>query len=64
MFLMIGTTLNNEVTVIKNGKYQGFSGGSSDALYMINTETGELYKKRQLKKIWKRVSPETDRIKE
>ena len=48
----------------KGGKFQGFSGGSSDALYLINTETGELYKKGLLKKTWERVSPTEDWINE
>ena len=48
----------------KGGKFQGFSGGSSDALYLINTETGELYKKGLHKKTWERVSPAEDWISE
>ena len=74
MFLMIGATdevesvemfVDGQVSVeCEASKYQAFSSGTSDALYMINTETGELDKKGLLKKTWKRISPKTDWIKE
>ena len=74
MFLMIGASeevesmemfVDGQVSVeCEAPTYQGFGDGNSNVLYMINTETGELYKKKQLKKHWQRVSPKTDWIEE
>ena len=70
MFLMIGASeevesmemfVDGEVSVeCEAPTYQGF--GNSPVPYMINTETGELYKKYQSEKHWQRVSPKTDWI--
>ncbi len=53
IFLMIGSSGSSN-----NGKYQAFGDGASHQLFMIDVETGELYKKGGMnhKKSWKSVS--------
>ena len=53
IFLMIGATLNNEVTVIKNGRYQISTSiwGDSVSIFetIIDTRSGEIIKRDKIK---------------
>ena len=65
MFLMVGATQEMLVTTSDNGRYQAYSTEVSNK--MIDTKTGVLYKYIILgenKTKWKRISSETDWIKE
>ena len=59
MFFLMGATQEMFVTSSDNGRYQIANDGTTlGTLFMLDTKTGELYKKPQLsrKKDWKKIS--------